>query len=273
MKTNEPRKKAGPQMGSPLGRAAKLGRKTEDEILLAEPPAGQLFTHTDPWRVLRITGEFVEGFDALADLGPAIVIFGSARVKESDPMYQDAVKLAELLGEAGFSVITGGGPGIMEAGNRGAQNSKTHSVGLNIELPFEQHINPYVDIAVDFRYFFVRKTMFVKYGYGFVIFPGGFGTLDELFEALVLVQTGKLRNFPIILYGKAYWAGLINWIRETLLAEAKISASDLELLVTCDNPEAVRDVIVHSYNEQNWGEEKERAAREGTRKAYERDIR
>jgi uncharacterized protein (TIGR00730 family) len=191
-----------------LNRAPRAGRKTEVEQLLnrqdLQEPTLAEFTRTDPWRVLRIQSEIVEGFDTLADIGPAVTIFGSARVREDDPDYQECVKLAKGLAEQGFAIITGGGPGIMEAANRGAVGGGGQSVGCNIELPLEQQMNTYVRIPINFRYFFVRKTMFVKYAEAFVIFPGGFGTMDELFEALTLVQTGKLRNFPIILYDTEY---------------------------------------------------------------------
>src|SRR6266702_3338599 len=185
------------------------------------------FTYTDPWRVLRIMSEFVNGFDALAHIPPSVAIFGSARTKPDDPMYTLAVKTARLLDKAGFGIITGGGPGIMEAANKGAQEGGNLSIGCNIELPFEQEHNSYLDIALDFRYFFVRKTMFVKYAEAFVIFPGGFGTMDELFEALTLIQTKKVSHFPVILYGSAYWSGLIHWIRETMLLEKNIGPADL----------------------------------------------
>jgi uncharacterized protein (TIGR00730 family) len=251
-----------------LNRAALTGRRTEDERLLATPrPEEQLFTHTDPWRVLRIMGEFVEGFDALAELGQAITLFGSARVTQGDPIYRAAVETARLLGEAGFSIITGGGPGIMEASNRGAREAGVRSVGLNIELPFEQGVNPFVDIAMEFHYFFVRKTMFVKYAQAFVIFPGGFGTMDELFEALTLIQTGKVQNFPVILFGSEYWGGLRDWLRSTMLASGKNAAADLDLLVISDSPAEVRDLIVQAAREQGWHVEKEASAREVTRRA------
>jgi uncharacterized protein (TIGR00730 family) len=188
-------------------------------------------------------GEFVEGFDTLANVGRAVTIFGSARVKPDDPQYRDAETTARLLGDAGFSVITGGGPGIMEAANRGARAGGAKSIGCNIELPFEQGVNAYVDVAINFRYFFVRKTMFVKYAEAFVIFPGGFGTMDELFEALTLIQTGKVRDFPVILFGSAYWQGLLDWLRATMLAEGKISAADLDLMVVTDSPEEAVRVI------------------------------
>ena len=163
------------------------------------------------------------------------------------------------------SDITGGGPGIMEAGNRGARAASVKSVGLNIELPFEQGVNPFVDIAIEFRYFFVRKTMFVKYAQAFVIFPGGFGTMDELFEALTLIQTGKVQNFPVILFGSAYWQGLLDWLRTTMLAEGKIAEADLNLLVLCDSPAEVRDMVMQSLREQRWRTEHEAAARDVTR--------
>jgi hypothetical protein len=228
-----------------LNRAARLGAPTEDERLLESPSPSRApdFLHSDPWRVFRIMGEFVEGFDTLANVGRAVTIFGSARVKPDDPQYRDAETTARLLGDAGFSVITGGGPGIMEAANRGARAGGAKSIGCNIELPFEQGVNAYVDVAINFRYFFVRKTMFVKYAEAFVIFPGGFGTMDELFEALTLIQTGKVRDFPVILFGSAYWQGLLDWLRATMLAEGKISAADLDLMVVTDSPEEAVRVI------------------------------
>jgi uncharacterized protein (TIGR00730 family) len=197
----------------------------------------------DSWRVFRIMGEFVAGFDALSQVGPAISIFGSARTLPGDPQYEVCRRTARLLGEAGFSIITGGGPGIMEAANRGAREAGALSVGCNIELPFEQESNPYLDVGIDFRYFFVRKTMFVKYACGFVIFPGGFGTLDELFEALTLIQTGKVHDFPVVLFGTSYWKGLVDWVRDTLDVEGKISPGDLELLRLTDDPEEVVRIL------------------------------
>jgi uncharacterized protein (TIGR00730 family) len=259
-----------PQVMLPsLTRAVRAGKPTEDEQLLVPPkPEQELFINTDPWRVLRIQGEFVEGFDALAGLGPGVSIFGSARVRPGEKQYEDAVRIAKLLAEAGLVVITGGGPGIMEAGNRGARLAGEKSVGLNIELPFEQGQNPFVDIGVEFRYFFVRKTMFIKYSHAYVIMPGGFGTLDELFEALTLIQTGKIRNFPVILFGCDYWCGLVDWIKGTMLGEGKISAPDLELLIITDSPEEVRDVIVQSIEDGGWREKQEEGAREETRRAF-----
>ena len=238
--------------------SARVGRPTEDEQLLASPSAkrqrvGDLatdFTHTDPWRVLRIQGEFVAGFDALAQIGPAVTVFGSARTSADDPYYAQAVAVGHLLAERGFAVITGGGPGIMEAANRGAREGQGVSIGCNIELPHEQGTNAYVDLSVNFRYFFVRKTMFMKYAEGFIIFPGGFGTLDELFEALTLIQTGKVRNFPLILFGAAYWGGLLDWLRGTMLTEAKISPADLDLFMLTDDPAEAADII-SAYHERN----------------------
>src|SRR5436309_10758529 len=220
-----------------LSRAARTGKATEDELLLQRPkqrrpqprePERAAFTREDPWRVLRIRGEYVHGFDALAEVGAAVAVFGSARTPEADPMYQAARDLGRRLAEAGFAVITGGGPGIMEAANRGAREAGGLSIGCNIELPHEQGTNAYVDLSINFRYFFVRKTMFMKYSEGFIIFPGGFGTMDELFEALTLIQTGKVRNFPLILFGAEYWAGLLDWLRNTMLAGEKIDPQDLE---------------------------------------------
>ena len=227
------------------GPDATPNRPTEDEALLEAPSERpDALRHSDPWRVLRIMGEFVEGFDSLADVSGAVTIFGSARTPESDPMYAKAVQLARRLAEEKFPVITGGGPGIMEAGNKGAREGGTLSVGLNIELPFEQGLNKYVDRGIDFRYFFVRKTMFIKYSTAFVVFPGGFGTLDEMFEALTLIQTGKVKNFPVILFGKSYWQGLVDWIRNTMLAEKKISPADVDLAIATDDiEECVRYIV------------------------------
>jgi len=215
---------------------------TEDRKLLqpAERPA---FLNTDPWRALRILSEFVEGFDALAALGPAITVFGSARVSEESPIYGTAREIGRRLAVEGYAVITGGGPGVMEAANRGCQEGGGISVGCNIELPHEQDVNPYVDLAVEFRYFFARKTMFVKYADGFVILPGGFGTMDELFEALTLIQTGKIEHFPIILVGREYFGGLLAWIRGRLLADGMVSEADLDLLVVTDDPAEVVEII------------------------------
>jgi uncharacterized protein (TIGR00730 family) len=245
---------------------------TEDERLLQTPERkDDAFLHTDPWRVLRIMGEFVEGFDSLAGLGKAVTLFGSARVTTEDPHYEAAVEVARLLGEAGYSIITGGGPGFMEAGNRGAKQAGVPSIGLNIELPFEQFVNQYVDDPVQFQYFFVRKTMFVKYASAFVIFPGGYGTLDELFESLTLIQTGKVRNFPVILFGSDFWRGLMTWMKERLLGEGKIGPEDLDLIEVLDDPVAVRDLIVAAQGgSESARGQKEKRARQGAKKALQR---
>jgi uncharacterized protein (TIGR00730 family) len=222
--------------------AEETGATTEDERLLKRPDEPD-FLHSDPWRALRILSEFVEGFDALAKLGPAITVFGSARIHEGSPEYELARAIGRRLAEAGYAVITGGGPGAMEAANRGCQEGGGLSVGCNIELPLEQAINQYVDLGVEFRYFFARKTMFVKYADGFVILPGGFGTLDELFEALTLIQTGKIEHFPVVLVGRDYWAGLIDWMRGTLVANGAIDAHDLDFLRLTDDPDEVASII------------------------------
>ncbi|MCE7083435.1 TIGR00730 family Rossman fold protein [Streptomyces sp. ST2-7A] len=211
---------------------------TDQRLLDTQGPSDWL--HEDPWRVMRIQAEFVEGFGALAELGPAISVFGSARTAPDSPEYELGVRIGRALAEAGYAVITGGGPGAMEAANRGALEANGVSVGLGIELPFEQGMNEYVDLGVNFRYFFVRKTMFVKYAQGFVVLPGGLGTLDELFEALTLVQTGKVTRFPIVLVGTAYWGGLVDWVRDTLIAQGKASAKDEHLFhLTDDVAEAI----------------------------------
>ena len=207
------------------------------------------FTLTDPWRVFRIMSEFVEGFDELSHIPPSVAIFGSARTKPNEPVYAAAVETARLLAKAGFGIITGGGPGIMEAGNKGAQEGGNVSIGCNIELPFEQGPNPYLDISIDFHYFFVRKTMFVKYAEAFVIFPGGFGTMDELFEALLLIQTKKVSHFPVILYGSKYWEGLIQWIREVMLNSEMILPDDAGLLLISDDPQEICNIVIEAYSE------------------------
>jgi uncharacterized protein (TIGR00730 family) len=251
-----------------IDRIKATGSETEDERLFAMPRDDTAFLDTDPWRVLRIQGEFVEGFNALAGLGPAVTVFGSARTRPGDVQYEQAVALAQQLGEAGFAIISGGGPGIMEAANKGAHQAQARSVGLNIELPFEQHLNPYVDLDINFRYFFVRKTMLVKYSLAFVIFPGGFGTMDELFEALTLIQTGKIQNFPVVMMGSSYWQGLIDWLRGTMLAEGKISEEDLDLLYITDSIEEAADIIVECARTESWRSEQEESARAVTRQVY-----
>jgi hypothetical protein len=220
---------------------------TQDEQLLESPGPAE-FTHTDTWRVFRIMGEFVEGFDELATLTRGVSIFGSARTRTDDPDYQAAKETAALLARAGFAVITGGGPGIMEAANRGAFEAGGLSIGCNIELPFEQNSNPYLTKGLKFKYFFVRKMMFVKYSLGFIIFPGGFGTLDELFEALTLIQTKKIRNFPVVLFGSVYWRALLDWIRDFAMKEGKVTEQDLKLLHVTDSPAEVVKIIVNSQD-------------------------
>jgi len=217
---------------------------TADERLFAVPLKPEpAFKHADPWRALRILGEFVEGFDELADVGAAVAVFGSARSKPDDPMYQLATETARRLGERGFAIITGAGPGIMEAANKGAHEAGTLSIGLNIELPMEQGANEYLDRLVDFRYFFVRKTMFAKYSLAFICFPGGFGTLDEMFESLTLIQTEKIRDMPVILVGSEYWAGLRQWLEQVVRQEGKISPEDLDLFHVTDDPEEVVRIV------------------------------
>ena len=209
------------------------GSTTDQRLLDSRGPSD--WVHTDPWRVMRIQAEFVEGFGALAELGPAIAVFGSARTPADHPFYAVAEEAGRKLVEAGFAVITGGGPGAMEAANKGACEAGGVSVGLGIELPFESGLNQWVDKGINFRYFFARKTMFVKYSQGFVVLPGGLGTLDELFEALTLVQTQKVTSFPIVLIGTSYWQGLLGWLRETALAEGKINQADLDMMVLTDD--------------------------------------
>ncbi|MFF1302647.1 TIGR00730 family Rossman fold protein [Streptomyces sp. NPDC058307] len=243
MATGNPEGKKQPpeeqRLGPVLRRRGQVTASTTDQRLLdAGGPSD--WVHTDPWRVLRIQSEFIEGFGTLAELPPAISVFGSARTPADSPEYEAGVRLGRGLVEAGFAVITGGGPGAMEAANKGACEANGTSVGLGIELPFEQGLNPYVDIGLNFRYFFVRKMMFVKYAQGFVVLPGGLGTLDELFEALTLVQTQKVTRFPIVLFGSTYWGGLVDWLKNTLIAQGKASEKDLLLFhVTDDVDEAV----------------------------------
>jgi uncharacterized protein (TIGR00730 family) len=232
---------------SPYRRLADKKLPTEDEQLLESPPPQrpeQLFQKSDSWRVLRIMGEFVWGFDNLSDVSDGVTIFGSARTSAADPLYVKAVQTAMLLAQAGIPVLTGGGPGIMEAANRGAKEGGGLSIGCNIELPFEQGSNAYLSRSLNFKFFFVRKTMFVKYATAFIVFPGGYGTLDELFEALTLIQTGKVKHFPVILFGSTYWAGLVDWLTRTVAEERKINPTDLLLFRVTDDPaEAARIVI------------------------------
>ena len=258
---DRPRSVEHDRSGEPIGEHRRSGRlvmssdlarkmpgettMTEDRKLLERPERRErpAFLETDTWRTLRIMSEFVEGFDALAEIGPAITVFGSARVSEGDPAYTMAREIGRLLALDGYAVITGGGPGVMEAANRGCQEGGGLSVGCNIELPHEQSINPYVDLGVEFRYFFARKTMFVKYADAFVILPGGYGTMDELFEALTLIQTGKIRHFPVVLVGSAFFAGFLEWIKAKLLGEGMISPGDLDLIQVTDDPKQVVEIV------------------------------
>ena len=231
-------------------RGSRIERSTTDQRLLDQRGPTD-WVHTDPWRVLRIQAEFVEGFGALAELGSAVAVFGSARTRRDEPAYADGVELGRRLAEAGFAVITGGGPGAMEAANRGASEAGGVSVGLGIELPFESGLNEYVDVGLNFRYFFARKTMFVKYSQGFVALPGGMGTLDELFEALTLVQTRKVTSFPVMLVGSDYWRGLLDWLRDPVLASGKIAAADLELIEVTDDLDHVVQRMVAARAEHD----------------------
>lgn len=219
------------------------GRETADARLL-ETPGSSDFTHTDPWRVMRIQSEFVQGFDALAEIGPAISVFGSARTKPGTQYYDAGVEVGRLLVEAGVAVITGGGPGSMEAANRGASEAGGLSIGLGIELPFEEGMNQWVGLGVDFRYFFARKTMFVKYAQGFIVLPGGLGTLDELFEAMVLVQTSKVVQFPIVLVGTDFWGPLMDWLRDTMVEQGLVSPGDLDIVQLVDTAEEAVELVM-----------------------------
>src|SRR3954453_16357264 len=224
-------------------------REALEDRKLLDRPTRQEVLQSESWRVLRITSEFVAGFDHLAEVYPAVTIFGSARTQLANEYYGAAVKTAELIGKAGFAVITGGGPGIMQAANQGARQAGALSIGCNIQLPFEQDVNEYVDRAMEFRYFFVRKMMFVKYSEAFVTFPGGFGTLDELFGALVLIQTKKISDFPVILFGSDYWSGMLVWLRDMMLKANNITQEDVDSIHVVDEPEEVRDIVV-AYHEK-----------------------
>jgi uncharacterized protein (TIGR00730 family) len=229
--------------GPVVMRGSQVPGSTTDQRLLDSQGSAD-WLHKDPWRVMRIQSEFVAGFGALAEVGPAVSVFGSARTRPEDPTYRLGTQVGRALVQAGYAVITGGGPGAMEAANRGALEAGGTSVGLGIELPFEAGLNRYVDLGVNFRYFFARKTMFVKYAQGFVVLPGGFGTLDELFEAVTLVQTRKVTSFPIVLMGASYWGGLLDWLRETAAGAGMVGPRDLDLLtVTDDVDEAVATIV------------------------------
>ena len=226
---------------------------TEDEILLRSPEPDDIFKSSDSWRVFRILGEFVNGFDSLATITRGVSIFGSARTTEDNENYIAARETGRLLAEAGFEIITGGGPGIMEAANRGAFEAGGVSIGCNIELPFEQLNNPYQNRGLSFKYFFVRKTMFIKYSNAYVIFPGGFGTMDEVFEALTLIQTRKIRNFPVVLFGSQYWRGLVSWMTSVMLNEKNINAEDLSLMYLTDSPQDAVNFVIKTYEEGENG--------------------
>jgi uncharacterized protein (TIGR00730 family) len=241
-----PEKRRGPVV---LRRGQVQTTTTDQRLLDTRGPSD--WVHTDPWRVLRIQSEFVEGFGQLAELPRAVSVFGSARTKPDSEEYAAGERLGAALARAGWAVITGGGPGVMEAVNKGATQADGLSIGLGIELPFEQKLNDWVDLGVNFRYFFVRKTMFVKYAQAFVVLPGGFGTMDELFEALTLVQTRKVTSFPVILYGTSYWRGLIDWLRGTMLAHGKINEVDLDLIYLSDDVDEIVDIIQRSQESRS----------------------
>lgn len=235
------------QTGPVTLRRHKVPQTTTDQRLL-EGRRGSDWLHADPWRVMRIQSEFVEGFGALSELGPAVAVFGSARTRVDHPAYAQGVEVGRRLVEAGYAVITGGGPGAMEAANKGAFEAKGTSVGLGIELPFETGLNEYVDLGINFRYFFTRKVMFLKYSRGFIVLPGGFGTLDELFEAVTLAQTQKVTEFPVVLMDVDYWQGLIDWLRHTVLENGMISPADIDRLILTDDPEEAVKAI-RTYEE------------------------
>lgn len=259
----------GYRKGPVLLRRGQVPRTTSDQNLLARG-GGAEWVHADPWRVMRIQSEFVEGFGALAEVGPAVSVFGSARTKPHEPEYQLGMEIGRGLVEAGYAVITGGGPGIMEAANRGAMEAGGLSVGLGIELPFEQGMNQWVDLGVNFRYFFARKTMFVKYAQGFVVLPGGFGTFDELFESLTLVQTHKVTEFPIVLVGTSYWKGLLDWLRGPVVDQGTISEKDLDLIQLVDDPEEAVLLVCERDAELRAQEEEAAAANAAAEQAAER---
>ncbi|MBA2559079.1 MAG: TIGR00730 family Rossman fold protein [Propionibacteriales bacterium] len=255
--TDDPTKPLERRRGPVIMRRSQVPASTTDQRLLDSRGSTE-WVHADPWRVMRIQAEFVEGFGAMAELGPAISVFGSARSRPGDPDYRQGEALGGALARAGFAVITGGGPGAMESANKGASQAGGVSVGLGIELPFESGLNEWVDIGINFRYFFARKTMFVKYAQGFIALPGGFGTFDEIFEAVTLVQTQKVTSFPIVLLGTSYWGGLIDWIRGVVLAGGKVSDKDLELLRLTDDVDEAVAIMVEAARSR-VGEEPETA--------------
>ena len=244
------RSSKGTRQGPVIRRAGQVQATTTDQRLL-QGRGDTDWVHADPWRVMRIQAEFVEGFGTLAELGPAVSVFGSARTPRTHPLYAQGVAIGAALAKAGYATITGGGPGLMEAANKGAAEEDGVSVGLGIELPFEDKFNKYVTLGINFRYFFVRKVMFLKYAQGFIVLPGGYGTLDELFEALTLVQTKKVTSFPIVLIGTSYWKGMFDWLRETVLAEGKINARDLDMMVVTDDVDEAVALMV-AAREDRW---------------------
>jgi uncharacterized protein (TIGR00730 family) len=250
MSGNQPQRKVRRQ-GPVTLRGMQIPATTTDQRLLDRRGPSD-WVHTDPWRVMRIQAEFVEGFGLLAELGMAVSVFGSARTARGTADYEMAEQIAAGLVQAGYAVITGGGPGIMEAANKGAAEAGGVSVGLGIELPMETGLNDYVNMGLEFRYFFVRKTVFVKYSQAFVVLPGGYGTMDELFEALTLVATGKITRFPVVLVGSAYWSGLLGWLKETMLLEGKIHASELDLLRVADDPQTVVKIIAEAHKDMSF---------------------
>jgi uncharacterized protein (TIGR00730 family) len=241
------------RQGPAMLRGRAIPKTTTDQRLLDRRGPSD-WVHTDPWRVLRIQAEFVEGFGLLAETGMAVSVFGSSRSRPGSAQYELTTRITAALARAGYAIITGGGPGIMEAANKGAASAHGISVGLGIELPQEQGLNEYVDIGLEFRYFFVRKTMFVKYSQAFVVLPGGFGTLDELFESVTLVQTGKITKFPIVLVGSSYWSGLLSWLRDVVAGEGKIAPGDLDLLSVADDPDEVVRIIRTAHHNGAGGE-------------------
>ena len=245
------------QVQGPVVRGDRMAQASTTDQRLLESRGATEWVHSDPWRVLRIQSEFVDGFGTLSELGPAVSVFGSARTPREHPLYATAEALAAELVRAGLAVITGGGPGVMEAANRGAAEAGGISVGLGIELPFESRLNPWVNLGINFRYFFVRKTMFVKYAQGFVVLPGGFGTLDELFEALTLVQTKKVTTFPVVLFDHGYWSGLVDWLQGTMLDRGAISAPDLDLFTVTDDVAEAVDVVKRGQGTANMAERPE----------------
>lgn len=264
-----PQSGRGYRRGPVLLRGNQIPQTTTDQRLLASDQ-GSDWLHGDPWRVMRIQSEFVEGFGALAELGPAVSVFGSARTKPDHEDYRAGETVGRLLVKAGYAVITGGGPGVMEAANKGASEAGGTSVGLGIELPFEQGVNEFVNLGINFRYFFARKTMFLKYAQGFIVMPGGFGTFDELFEAVTLVQTHKVTQFPLVLVGKEYWGGLLEWIRSTALTHGTISEADLDIMYLTDDPaEAVDHVVerVHQIKAEQAALQAAAAAERATEEA------